>query len=135
MVENIDRFQKACRNYIFKVYSSRRWQDCGAPTGLDLDANAMRERTVAKLEQFAIMGIMTAKILKEVIERVQGWPEERQEDAAQVLLEMEQQDASRYRLTDAQAREVERIQRDIREGRGTFATDEELAALWKLCGL
>ena len=90
---------------------------------------------MAKLEQFAIMGIMTAKILKEVIERVQGWPEERQEDAAQVLLEMEQQDASRYRLTDAQAREVERIQRDIREGRGTFATDEEMAALWKLCGL
>lgn len=78
---------------------------------------------------------MTAKILKEVIERVQGWPEDRQEDAAQVLLEMEQQDASRYRLTDAQAREIERIQRNIREGRGTFATDEEMAALWKLCGL
>ncbi len=78
---------------------------------------------------------MTAKILKEVIERVQNWPEERQEDAAQVLLEMERQDTSPYRLTDAQAREVARIQRDIREGRGTFATDEEMAALWKSCGL
>jgi hypothetical protein len=78
---------------------------------------------------------MATKTLKEVIERIQNWPEQRQEDAAHVLLEMEQQDSSRYRLTDAQAQEVERIQRDIRDGRGTFATDEEMAALWKSCGL
>ncbi len=86
-------------------------------------------------EQFDIMGIMATKILKEVIERVQNWPEKRQEDAAQVLLEMEQQDANGYRLTDVQAQEVTRIQWNIREGKGTFATDEEMAALWKLCGL
>ena len=78
---------------------------------------------------------MSAKILKEVIERVQSWPENRQEDAAQVLLEMEQQDAGGYRITDDQAQEVARIQRNVREGRGTFATDDEMAALWKLCGL
>ena len=78
---------------------------------------------------------MAVKILKEVVERIQNWPEERQKDAAQVLLEMEQQDASRYRLTDAQAQEVARIQRDLREGRGALATDEEMAALWKSCGL
>ena len=78
---------------------------------------------------------MTAKDLEALIERVRHWPKERQEDAAEVLLEMERQDASRYRLTDAQAQEVARIQRDIREGRGTFATDEQMAALWKSCGL
>jgi hypothetical protein len=78
---------------------------------------------------------MTTKTLKEVIERVQNWPQERQEDAAQVLLEMEKQDAQPYRLTDEQVREVARIERDIRQGRGTFATDEEMAALWKSCGL
>jgi hypothetical protein len=78
---------------------------------------------------------MATKIIKEVIERVQNWPEQRQKDAAQVLIEMEQQDASGYRLTDAQAQEVVRIQRNVREGRGSFATDEEMAALWKLCGL
>jgi hypothetical protein len=78
---------------------------------------------------------MTAKDLEELIERVRHWPKERQEDAAEVLLEMERQDASRYRLTDAQAKEVARIQRDIRAGRGTFATDEQMAALWKSCGL
>lgn len=78
---------------------------------------------------------MTAKDLEELMERVRHWPKERQEDAAEILLEMERQDASRYRLTDAQAKEVARIQRDIRDGRATFATDEQMAALWKSCGL
>ncbi|OCK57993.1 hypothetical protein [Bradyrhizobium sp. LMTR 3] len=78
---------------------------------------------------------MTAKDIEELMERVRHWPKERQEDAAEVLLEMERQDASRYRLTDAQAEEVARIQRDIREGRGKLATDEQMAALWKSCGL
>lgn len=78
---------------------------------------------------------MTAKEIEAVLDRVRQWPKERQEDAAEVLLEIERQDTSRYRLTDAQAEEVARIQRDIREGRGTFATDEEMAALWKSCGL
>jgi hypothetical protein len=90
---------------------------------------------VANAAQFVILDVMATKILKEVIERVQSWPEQRQEDAAQVLIEMERQDASGYRLTDAQAQEVARIQLNIREGRGSFATDEEMAALWKQCGL
>ena len=78
---------------------------------------------------------MTAKDLEELIERVRHWPKDRQEDAAEVLLEMERQDTSGYRLTGAQAREVVRIQQSIREGRGTLATDEQMAALWKSCGL
>jgi DNA-binding PadR family transcriptional regulator len=45
------------------------------------------------------------------------------------------QDASGYRLTDAQAEEVARIRRDIHEGRDALATDEQMAALWKSCGL
>jgi hypothetical protein len=78
---------------------------------------------------------MIAKDLEALLERVRQWPKERQEDAAEVLLEIERQDESRYRLTDAQVKEVVRIQRDIREGRASFATDEEMAALWKSCGL
>jgi hypothetical protein len=78
---------------------------------------------------------MTVKDLEQLIERVRHWPKERQEDAAEVLREMERQDTSGYRLTDAQAREVARIQQDIREGRATLATDEQMAALWKSCGL
>jgi len=78
---------------------------------------------------------MAARKINEVIERLRHWSKERQQDAAEVLLEMERQDASGYRLTDVQAEEVARIQREFREGRGTFASDEEMAALWKSCGL
>jgi uncharacterized protein YigA (DUF484 family) len=78
---------------------------------------------------------MAAKNLEELIERVRRWSERRQEDAAEILLEMERQDTSGYRLTDAQAREVARIQRDVRDGNATLATDEQMAALWKSCGL
>jgi hypothetical protein len=78
---------------------------------------------------------MTTEDLEKLIERVRHWPERRREDAAEVLLEMERQDASVYRLSDAQAEEVARIQRDVREGRGKFATDEQMAALWKSWGL
>ena len=78
---------------------------------------------------------MAAKNLEELMERVRHWSERRQEDAAEILLEMERQDISGYRLTDAQVREVARIQRDVRDGKATFATDKEMAALWKSCGL
>jgi hypothetical protein len=78
---------------------------------------------------------MTAKDIEDLMERVRHWPERRQQDAAEVLLEMERQDTNGYRLTNAQAEEVARIQRDIREGKGQFATDEQMAALWKSCGL
>ena len=61
---------------------------------------------------------MTAKDLEELIERVRHWPKERQEDAAEVLLEMERQDTSGYRLTGAQAREVVRIQQEYSRGSG-----------------
>jgi len=42
------------------------------------------------------------------LERVRTWPAARQEDAARLLLEMEAQDASPYRLTDEQLAEVRR---------------------------
>jgi gas vesicle protein len=35
---------------------------------------------------------MVSKILKEVLERVETWPEDRQEDIANLLIEMEQQE-------------------------------------------
>lgn len=84
---------------------------------------------------FATTKTMSMRDLEEVLERVRHWPKDRQEDAAEILLEMERQDASSYRLTDEQAEQVAGIRREIREGRGTFATDEQMAALWKSCGL
>lgn len=49
-----------------------------------------------------------------VLERVRTWPAERQEDAARLLLEMEAQDASPYRLNDEQVAELRRrlVKRD-----------------------
>jgi hypothetical protein len=86
-------------------------------------------------KELAIFETMAPKDLEELMERVRHWPKQRQQDAAEVLLEMERQDSSGYRLTDAQALEVARIQRDISEGKATLATDEQMAALWKSCGL
>lgn len=50
---------------------------------------------------------MTTETLKDAIERVRSWPEERQEDAARMLRDMEAQDNASYRLTANQATEVE----------------------------
>lgn len=76
-----------------------------------------------------------AKSFEQLVERVRHWPQSRQDDAAEILLEMERQDTSGYHLTEAQAQEVARIRRGLREGTGKLATDEDMAALWKSCGL
>jgi hypothetical protein len=49
---------------------------------------------------------MVGKILKEVLERVETWPAERQEDAARVLIEMEEQDANQVSISDSQLEDV-----------------------------
>jgi len=75
------------------------------------------------------------KLLQDVLERVRTWPDDRQDDAARLLLELEAQQTSDYRLTPEQVKEVEELQAQIRDGTAEFATDEEMAALWKKCGL
>jgi len=49
---------------------------------------------------------MTANQISEVLDRVRAWPEARQEEVARILVEMETQDESPYRLTDEQLAEV-----------------------------
>jgi hypothetical protein len=44
-------------------------------------------------------------------------------------------DASPYRLTDEQVEEIRRRQQEFREGKTRYSTDDEMAALWKKCGL
>jgi hypothetical protein len=48
---------------------------------------------------------------------------------------MEQQHASPYGLSDPQVEEIARRRADFAAGRERYATDEEIAALWKKCGL
>ncbi len=50
--------------------------------------------------------------MKAVLDRVLTWPSERQEDAAKLLMLMESQDESVYRLTDEQVEEVRRRMAD-----------------------
>lgn len=75
------------------------------------------------------------KLFDDVIGRVRTWPEDRQDEAAEVLLELEAQRGGHYRLSPEQIREVQRIRQKLRDGTGTFATDEQMAAFWKKCGL
>lgn len=75
------------------------------------------------------------KLLEDVIDRVRTWPEDRQDEAAEVLLDLEAQRSSGYRLTVEQLREVQRIRQKLRDGSATFATEEQMAAFWKKCGL
>ncbi|WP_244608485.1 hypothetical protein [Bradyrhizobium algeriense] len=57
-------------------------------------------------------GAMTKEQVKAVLDRVLTWPSERQEDAAKVLMLMESQNESVYRLTDEQVEEVRRRRAD-----------------------
>lgn len=75
------------------------------------------------------------KLLQDVIERVRKWPKDRQDDAARLLLDLEAQQNNAYCLTPAQVEEVIKIRSELREGLAQFASDEEMAALWKKCGL
>ena len=51
---------------------------------------------------------MSKQLVKEILDRVLTWPDERQEDAASMLRLMEAQDDRGYRLSDEQAAEVRR---------------------------
>jgi hypothetical protein len=51
---------------------------------------------------------MTREQVKEILDRVQTWPTERQEDVAEIVRLMEAQDRSGLRLSEEQAAEVRR---------------------------
>jgi hypothetical protein len=76
---------------------------------------------------------MTKEQVKEILERVLTWPPERQEHAARMLSEMEAQETSPYHLSDEQVKEVARRRAGFAKGNEHYATDEEMAALWKKC--
>jgi hypothetical protein len=51
---------------------------------------------------------MVSKTLKDVLGRIETWPEERQEDVARILIEMEEQDSKPVTLSESQTAQVER---------------------------
>jgi hypothetical protein len=70
---------------------------------------------------------MTKAEIEGVFERVRTWPEERQRDAAAVLLQLEAEGTDVYVLS---AEEREAIDEGIAEAdRGEFATADEVEAV------
>jgi len=51
---------------------------------------------------------MTKDQVKEILDRVLTWPPERQQDAVEILMSIEVQDRSEYRLDDEQLAELRR---------------------------
>ncbi len=74
------------------------------------------------------MGTMTREQIDEILERVRTWPLERQEDAAQMLLMMEEQGTELCELSEEEIAEIKLAQEEA--DRGEFATDEEIKALF-----
>ncbi len=73
------------------------------------------------------MRAMNAK-LKELLERVETWPEPKQEEAVQSLLAIEREIAEPYELSNEDRAAIDRSLEEMRQGR--FATDEQVAAMF-----
>jgi predicted transcriptional regulator len=74
------------------------------------------------------MNAMTRDQIKEIFERVRTWPLDRQQDAAEMLLRMEQQGTGVYELSEEEEAEIKLALEEAE--RGEFATDEEMKALF-----
>ena len=72
---------------------------------------------------------MTAKVLKQAMERVEAWPEEAQEELAEIALEIDAAlKGGTYRATAEELAGIDRGLKAAQDGR--FATDEEVAAVF-----
>ena len=72
---------------------------------------------------------MTAKALKDAIRRATEWPEEAQEELAEIALQMDAElRGGTYRATADELAGIDRGLQAAREGR--FATDEEVEAVF-----
>ncbi len=75
------------------------------------------------------------KLLEQAIAKVRELPESDQDAAADALFAHLAGDHHRFGLTAEQIADVTRIRQDLRDGRSNLASDDEMAALWKKCGL
>ncbi len=71
---------------------------------------------------------MVAKALKDILTRVESWPERAQEEAAASLQAIEDELREPYQLTDADKEAVDRGLEAVRKGE--FATDQDVEAVF-----
>jgi anionic cell wall polymer biosynthesis LytR-Cps2A-Psr (LCP) family protein len=75
------------------------------------------------------------KLLEQAIAKARELSEAEQDALADAMFANFESDRGRYRLTGEQAADVARIRDDLRSGRTRLATDQEISAVWKKCGL
>ena len=75
------------------------------------------------------------KLLEQAIATVRNLSEEDQDAAADAVFAHLAKDHRTFALTDEQIEDVKRIQRGLRDGREHRATEGDMAALWRKCGL
>lgn len=73
------------------------------------------------------------KVLEDVIEKVRKLPEDRQAYVAEVLEQIVADDGDLFVVPDEHRAAV--LEGLAQAERGEFATDQDMAALWKKCGL
>jgi hypothetical protein len=75
------------------------------------------------------------KLFEEAIAQARRLPEEKQDELAEALFAHMAGSDVRFSLTDEQVLEVTRRRQELRDGTARLASDEEMDALWKKCGL
>ena len=73
------------------------------------------------------------KLLTQAIKKLSRLPENRQDELAKMLIDVAAQDFHPYQFTPKELKEIEAALREAK--RGKFATDEEVAAVWRRFGL
>lgn len=71
---------------------------------------------------------MVTKALKDILDRIETWPETAQDEAAATLQAMEEDILEPYALTGEDRLALERSAEDVRKGR--FATDDAIQKLF-----
>jgi predicted transcriptional regulator len=72
---------------------------------------------------------MTVKVLTEAMRRAESWPQEAQEELAEIALEIDARlKGSKYQATPEELEGIDRGLKAAREGR--FATDAEVEAVF-----
>ena len=74
-------------------------------------------------------------LLDDAIAEVRKLPAAEQDRAAEVLLEIVNRNAASHRLTPEQGEEVRRTLEGLANGTERWATDEEVAAMWRRFGV
>src|ERR1700730_10365482 len=75
------------------------------------------------------------KLLEQAVDQARELPEEDQDAAAEALLANIATRDQPHGLPLEQAEEVKRIRARLQSGETRLATDEEVSALWKKCGV